>query len=614
MTKIESIHTKTAEITSQDADQSSLAALTHAAPHVVAEISSASKAVADGLILSENSTRVAVAQIKTLPGQIERNTEKIIASIASARDAGAKLVVFPELTIPGYASLDLFFNPQYIAANLEALQKIRAASLGITVVVGYAEPAPDGARPGGRPLLYNSAAVIHDGKVVGTQSKSLLPNYEIFFEDRYFAPAQQRRVIEAGGMRLGIEICEDLWSADYPIDPTDELARQSPDLIVNLSASPFHIGKLPVRAGLVEKAAQRSGKPFIYANLVGGFDGYEGEVLFDGRSFVTSRSGELAGIARGFGEDLLLVDIAQPRAIELPTVREVAELHDALVMGIKDYFIRRTIARGGTMPRAVIGLSGGIDSALVAALCVEALGKENVFGITMPSKYSSTETKSDALLVAENLGIACKTIPIEQAYNTTLDSLRSDQEFAERAEDVTEENLQARLRMVLLMAQANKLGAMMVNTGNKTELILNNCTIYGDMSGGFSPLGDVDKDRVYALARYINERAEREVIPRATIERVPSAELKPNQSDAQVMGDHPQLLAPMAREIFENGLSVTEAIERFKDQYPADLIRRLFTRMDDFEWKSRQMPPALRVTPHAYGVGRRFPMNHGFYR
>lgn len=581
---------------------------------VIANIPAAADEVSRQLVRTEDSCRIAIAQIKTHPGQISRNTDKIIQAIHAARESGARVVVFPELTIPGYASLDLFYNPQYIAENLAALRKIVDATHGITAIVGYAEPDASGKRPGGRPLLYNSAAVIHGGKIVGSQSKSLLPNYEIFYEDRYFARANERKVINAGGLKIGVEICEDLWSEDYGEDPTKDLAAQGADIIVNLSASPFHLGKFPVRAGLASQAAKSVDRPFIYANLVGGFDGYEGEVLFDGRSFVTSQRGEISGVAKSFGEDLLIVDIARPLPVEIPLIDETEELHEALVMGIRDYFIRRTLARGGTIPRAIIGLSGGIDSALVAALCVDALGSENVFGITMPSKYSSDETKGDAHVLAENLSFTCKTIPINAAYSAIVDSLRTDPEFAQKPEDVTEENIQARVRMILLMGQANKLGGMMVNTGNKTELILNNCTIYGDMSGGFSPLGDVDKDRVYSLSNYINKKAGRAVIPLSTIERVPSAELKPNQSDSQVMGDHPQLLAPVAREIFEQGLSVTDAIERFKDRYSASVITKLFQRMDDFEWKSRQMPPALRVTPHAYGVGRRMPMNHGFYK
>lgn len=560
--------------------------------------------------------RVAVAQISTYPGQIESNVNKIVDYIERARMAGAKLVVFPEMAIPGYQCLDLLFNPAYVSENIAGLQRIRAASAGMTVVVGFVESVEHGAksRPGGRPYLYNAAAIIHDGKLVGIQHKSLLPNYEIFNEERYFIPGQKRQVFEVGGIRLGIEICEDLWSDGYPIDPSLELAQQGADLIVNLSASPFHVGKFSERTKLLQATVGRTTTPIVYANLVGTYDAFEGEVLFDGRSLVLGRDASVLGIGPGFSDDLLVVDLGVHEPIELPKIDRTAELHHALVMGIRDYFNRRSRATGAAVPKAIIGLSGGIDSALVAALCVEALGVENVIGVTMPSRYTSQATLSDAFKLAQNLGVPCKIIPIDAECRAVEESLRGDADFAARTAGVTEENIQARIRMVNLMAFANKFGGIMVNTGNKTELIMNNCTIYGDMTGGFSVLGDVDKDRVYDLARYVNERAGQELIPESTISRVPSAELKENQADENVMGAPPQALAPVAREIFEQGLTLTEAIERFGNQFSESVIRKIFVRSDEFEWKSRQMPPALRVTPHAYGIGRRMPMNHGFYK
>ncbi len=578
-----------------------------------AGMSEAAEAVSRSLLTTEREHRVAIAQIATYPGHIEKNAEKIIEYIGKARAAGASLVVFPELTITGYQCMDLFYNPRYIARNLEALQRIREATAGITAIVGFVEPAPHTTRPGGRPVLYNAAAIIHDGKVVDVQHKSLLPTYEIFDEDRHFVPGRERKVVNVGGVKIGTEICEDLWSDGYSIDPTSELVSKGAELIVNLSASPFHVRKLPVRAGLVQSAAEKNGVPFIYANLVGGYDGFEGEVLFDGRSMVMAKGGKLLGMAKGFQDDLLIVDVAGQKEMQIPQVPDVAELHDALVMGIRDYFSRRGRITGAPVPRAIIGLSGGIDSALVAALCVEALGPDKVLGLTMPSQYSSTGTFNDALKLAENLGIPCKIVPIKPETDAVESSLRADPEFAAKPEDVTEENIQARIRMTNIMAYGNKLGGLMVNTGNKTELILNNCTIYGDMTGGFSVLGDVDKDRVYALSRFINERAGREIIPQSTIDRIPSAELKPDQADENVMGAPPQVIAPIAREIFETGVTLTEALERYRGQISEKAIRNIFVRSDEFEWKSRQMPPALRVTPHAYGIGRRMPMNHGFY-
>jgi len=585
-----------------------------AGPRIRVEAPQSATEVSKRLFETEKEYRVAIAQISTHPGRIEQNTEKIIDRIMQARAAGARLVVFPELAIPGYHAMDLFYNESYVAANLKALQRVREASSGITVIVGFVEPALGAKAPGGRPRLYNSAAIIHDGKIVDVQQKSLIPTYGIFDESRYFTPAQERKVIEVGGIKIGTEICEDLWSEDYPIDPASELAKKGAELIVNLSSSPFHMGKLPVRAAEIRRASSDNDTPFVYANLVGGFDGYEGEVLYDGRSMVMTRSGKLSAMAAGFKEDLLVVDIHSPQELTFPKINEMEELHDALVMGIRDYFSRRSLVTGSEIPKAFIGLSGGVDSALVAALLVEALGPEKVVGITMPSKYSSSATISDAEILAKNLNIPCKVLPIGKEVEACLTSLREDPEFSEKGEDVTEENVQARLRTLNLMAYSNKLGGIMVNTGNKTELILNNCTIYGDMAGGFSVLGDVDKDRVYELSRYVNERAGKEIIPQATIDRIPTAELKPGQSDENVMGAHPAIIAPLAREIFERGLSVNQALSEFGDEFSEDLILRVFQRMDDFEFKSRQMPPALRVTSKAYGIGRRIPMNHGFYK
>lgn len=575
----------------------------------------AAESVSRSLLLSTNEYRVAAAQISTHPGHIEKNTEKILDAIHRARAAGAQLVAFPELTIPGYLCMDLMYNPNYVADNLAALHKIRAASEGITVIVGFIDPAVPAVRlPGGRPLLYNAAAIIRDGKIIEVQHKSLLPTYEIFDEARYFAPGSERKVIDVGGIKLGVTICEDTWSEGYPVDPSKELAEKGAELIVNISASPFQLGKFPIRAGVVRSAAERTARPLLYTNLVGGYDGYEAEILFDGRSMAFNGDGSISGSAKPFGEDLMVVDIVRPKRIDLPDLEEMTQLHDALVMGIRDYFARRSRISGRPIPKAIIGLSGGIDSALVAALCAEALGRENVLGVTMPSRYSSNDTKGDAYQLAQNLGIQIKTIPIEHEVEAVASALRCDPEFAQKPEDVTEENIQARIRTVNLMALANKLGGMMVNTGNKTELIMNNCTIYGDLAGGLSVLGDVDKDRVYELSNYINRRAGRELIPQSTISRVPSAELKPGQTDALVMGAAPHIVAPVARAIFERGLTLSEARTEFRDQLPLEVIQNIFVRNDSFEWKSRQMPPALRVSTHAYGIGRRIPMDHGYYK
>jgi NAD+ synthetase len=556
---------------------------------------------------------VGVAQISTDPGDIAGNTSKIISYIEEARAKGVDLVVFPELAIPGYCAMDLLWDKDYLAANLAALQKIREASSGITVIVGFVDVDPTTTLPGGRPKIFNSAAVIRDRELLGVQDKTLLPNYDIFFEDRYFAPPRGSHVIQAGAIKIGTEICEDLWTSGYSTDPTKQLVEAGAEVVVNLSASPFHVGKLATRHNLVANTARNKGVPLIYANLVGSFDGYEGQVVFDGRSMVVAADGGLVAVAPGFKEQLLISDVYAEKRIELPEVQEVAELYDALVLGIKDYFNRVGSLERANFRCAYIGLSGGIDSAVVAALAVEALGPDKVVGLTLPSRYNSEETKGDAQKLAENLRIRFKSVSIEKQFQACLDTFREDEEISSTPEGVADQNVQARLRMIDLMYYANRSQGMVLNTGNKTELALDNCTIYGDMVGGFSVLGDVDKDRVFALARYINQRAGREIIPVTTIERVPSAELKADQKDSDVMGADPETIAPMVRTIIEEGLSVSEAISRFGNEFGEALILRTFQRIDRSEWKRRQAAPAIRVTPHAFGNGRRVPLSHGFY-
>jgi NAD+ synthase (glutamine-hydrolysing) len=576
-------------------------------------LSQAAESVSKSLLGTHTRYRVAVAQIATDPGDIRANTKKIISYIEEARSKGVDLVVFPELAIPGYCSMDLLWDKDYLAANLAALQQIREASGGITVIVGFVDIDPHATLSGGRPKIFNSAAVIRDRELLGIQDKTLLPNYDIFFEDRYFAPPRGSHVFQAGQVKIGAEICEDLWVSGYSTDPTKLLVDAGAQVVVNLSASPFHVGKMKIRHDLAARTAQTKGVPLIYANLVGSFDGYEGEVVFDGRSMVMSADGGLVGMAHGFKEQLLISDIYAEKRIELPEVQEIAELHDALVLGIKDYFRRVGSLERANFRCAYIGLSGGIDSAVVAALAVEALGPETVVGLTLPSRYNSEETKGDAQKLAENLGIRFKSLSIEKQFQACLDTFSEDAELSALPEGVADQNVQARLRMIDLMYYANKTQGLVLNTGNKTELALDNCTIYGDMVGGFSVLGDVDKDRVFALARYINERAGREIIPVSTIERVPSAELKPNQIDAEVMGADPERIAPLVRSIIEDGLSISEAIARFGTDYDEALIVRTYQRIDRSEWKRRQAAPAIRVTPHAFGNGRRMPISHGFY-
>jgi NAD+ synthase (glutamine-hydrolysing) len=556
--------------------------------------------------------KVAVAQIKTDPGKIEDNLHKCIQYIEQAKEQGAKLIVFPEATIPAYCSMDLLYNRTYIKDNLEAIQKIKEASKDIIVVIGFVDTNLESSSTGGRPKLYNSAGIFKDGELVAIQDKSLFPNYEIFFEDRYFSDAREQVIVDLGTIKLGTTICEDIWAnkEGYEKDPTANLVQNGADLIVNLSASPFHIGKFDSRSQLISELSAKHAVSCIYANLVGSYDGFEGEIVFDGRSLVTNSKGDVIGLGKSFSEDLLIVDIFRDTKITLSQSNPTAELHDALILGIQDY-LRRV---NSSEKPVVIGLSGGIDSALVAALAVKALGPDRVIGVTMPSKYNSSETKGAAYDLAENLGIKIKTLPIQIATDTILNEINKDSDLSSLPQGVAEENVQARLRMINLMYYANKLHAIVLNTGNKTELAMNNCTIYGDMVGGFSVLGDVDKDRVYELSRYINDQAGKELIPEFSIVTPPSAELAPNQLDAHVMGDDPARIAPMIRDIVENGLTMSDIKEKYGEIYSESQLLNVLKRLDYSEWKRRQASPSIRVTPHAFGQGRRIPISHGYYK
>lgn len=561
-------------------------------------------------------SRVAIAQITTDPGDIEGNTQKIISAIRQAKQHDCSLVVFSETTVTGYCSMDLLYNPEYLNDNLEAIKQIAKETEGITAVVGFVDVDHESKRSGKRPLLYNSAAIIHDGEVIGIQDKSLLPDYEIFFEDRYYSKARSSNIIQIDGVKVGVTVCEDLWAEEegYSENPTEKLVAQGAEVILNLSASPFHVGKQRVREDIVCGVAKEHHIPVIYANMVGAFDGYEGEVVFDGRSFAANSNGEVVSRAAGFKEELLIVDLQTKEALKNVYADEIEELHDALVLGIREYFRRIDGDSTENKLQAIIGVSGGIDSAVVAALAVEALGADRVLGITMPSKYSSTETRSDAEILANNLGMRIKTIPIQVPVDAILEAVNQDDDLRKLPEGVAEENVQARVRMIDLMFFANKMNGIVLNTGNKTELALNNCTIYGDMVGGFSVLGDVDKDRVYELANHINQRAGKELIPVDTITRVPTAELKPNQSDSDVMGGDPRILAPMVRDIIESNLTVSQTLKRYGDQFSEELIRKIFFKLDISEWKRRQAAPGIRVTSHAFGNGRRVPIGHGYHK
>jgi NAD+ synthase (glutamine-hydrolysing) len=554
--------------------------------------------------------KVAICQIKTLPGKISHNAALIKDYIEKARKLGANLAVFPELTIPGYASMDLLLNEEYLLANIKALKDIALSCKDISAIIGFADYQPGQLRAGEKPCIYNSAAFIKNTEILGVQDKTLHPDYNIFFENRYFAPSRGTKTFTVNNTIVGIEICEDLWTEGYnlAITPTEKLKQLGAELIINISASPFHINKFKSRFEIISKTAKETQTPFIYCNLTGSYDGFEGEIVFDGRSLCLNSKQKLNKICKSFEEDIQLCLPFSEDTCDIPEFEETSELYAALVLGINDYFIRLDPEQ---KLKAIIGLSGGIDSALVAALAVKALGPSRVLGITLPSRFNSDATRSDAKVVASNLNINFLEIPIEEQYQGILNSLTAHEIVKNLPAGVAEENIQARVRMINLMYFANKLGGVVLNTGNKTELALDNCTIYGDMVGGFSVLGDVDKDRIYSLANFINK--ESEIIPSSTIKRIPTAELRANQADSQVMGAEPALIAPFVREIIENNLTPKQTKERFKNSLDDKLIHRIFNQLDRSEWKRRQAAPSIRVTPMAFGNGRRIPMNHGFY-
>lgn len=548
--------------------------------------------------------KVGIAQIKTRAGRIGENTENVIAKIDKAEAANLDLLVFPELTLPGYLALDHFTEKRFIDANLRALESIAEATKEkkVVAVVGFAD------REEGEfgDKIYNAAAVIHDGKVVDVVRKSLLPEYDIFWERRYFETAPQRHIVNVNGFRLGIGICEDLWDSKYATKVYDELAKEGADYFINLSASPFQPAKVGTRHELIEGVVGKHHKPFIYANLVGAQDGYEGEVVFDGRSMVVAGDGKLVAIGNGFDEDFVIVDHVEANEIVLPTWTSVEETFWALALGLKDFFARTGNTHG------YVGLSGGIDSAVVAALLEAALGAENVFGATLPSKVTSSETKNDALILASNMGIKCVTWPIIEQYA----AWKAGAEVAVKEltgldlPGLACENAQARDRGKALMTFTNtdKRG-LLVTTGNKTEMALGYCTLYGDMSGAINPLGDVNKEMVYELARYYNELRGREVIPQSIIDRPPTAELAEGQTDEKGLGAPYSILSPLVEEVVEDRTAREELLTR----YPVEIVDKVIRLTQINEFKRRQAAPGIRVTNKAFGAGRRFPIDSNYY-
>lgn len=541
--------------------------------------------------------KIGLAQINTTVGDLAGNQRLIETAYQQLVNEGAELVVFPELSICGYPPRDLLFKSRFVADIRITLDAIAAQIGSVPAVIGFVEARPAGSV--GRPF-YNAAAWCESGAVQNIARKSLLPSYDVFDEDRYFEPAKAPTVHSWSGKKIGLSICEDIWSGQslptsrrYCQDPVAALAETQIDLLINLSASPWHEGKNEAREPLVQDAADRCGCPVVYCNSVGGND----ELIFDGGSLaVHPERGLIAGLA-AFRSELRVVDLTANAGSSVSPYfnpKGNAATHDALVLGLRDY------AQKSGFKRALIGLSGGIDSAVVAALAAEAFGPENIIGVALPSAISSQHSRDDAAALAENLGIEYHEIAIADTVSSAEAALSPL--FTGLAADVTEENLQARTRGVLLMALSNKFHALLLTTGNKSEISVGYCTLYGDMCGGLAVISDLPKMKVYALARYINR--EREIVPLNTIEKPPSAELRPDQKDEDSLPEYP-VLDGILRLYVEEGLSSLEIIER---GYDGEVVRDIIRKVDLNEYKRKQAAPGLKTTPLAFGVGRRIPI------
>lgn len=537
--------------------------------------------------------RIALGQINSIIGNLPYNFDKIIEMIHKAKSEKMDLVLFPEMCLTGYPPEDFLLLPDFIESAAKKLEEIIPHTEGITAVIGLPRKNSDGM---GKPL-YNSAAILHDGRLLGFQDKSLLPTYDVFDEQRYFEPCRKTHIWEIKGKRLAVTICEDIWQhsalvkeTTYHHDPIADLKNQKPDILLNLSASPFALGKMSIRMRAGSTVAKALKCSVYHCNLVGGND----SLIFDGRSYVCDPEGKFTGIARAFSEDFFI-----PSGQNLQLPEEVELLEEALALGIKDYFHKQGFKQ------ACLGLSGGIDSAVVACVAVKALGAANVVGVSMPSRYTSASSKQDAAELANNLGIKLIEIPIEQPFESFLDLLAP--EFKGFNPDTTEENLQSRIRGMLLMALSNKKGYIILSTGNKSEMAMGYTTLYGDLCGGLAVLSDVTKKNVYALAKWINR--DKTIIPVSTITKAPSAELRPNQKDSDSLPEY-DIVDQVVHLYVEEHLPVKEIIAKtgFKPELVQDLIQRIHRN----EYKRRQSPPGLRVSSKAFTVGRKFPIVQGW--
>jgi len=514
---------------------------------------------------------------------------------AYERGAGSSvdLVVCPELALTGYPPRDLLLKPQFVTRNLEALERLAQGTGSAGLLVGFVGRHEK--RPGR--AVTNSVALLHEGKVAAIRHKTLLPTYDVFDEDRYFEPAQENLPVNFRQTKIGLTICEDVWNDEdfwrdrrYRRNPAAELVAAGAQVLFNCSASPWHLGKNRMRDQMLASLAAKVRCPLVYCNLVGGND----ELIFDGGSLVYDGAGRLVASAKLFEEDFVVLDLATAPTVDAPALAEEEQLFKALVVGLRDYLHKCGFKS------AVLGLSGGIDSALTAVLAVEALGKENVRGVSMPSRYSSQGSLDDARQLAERLGIRHDVIPIEPVFVAAKGQFK--EVFAGRPEDATEENMQARLRGMILMALSNKFGSLVLTTGNKSELAVGYCTLYGDMCGGLAVISDVPKTMVYRLARWVNR--DREIIPEASITKPPSAELRPNQTDQDSLPPYDVLDAILDLYVVE----LKSAEEIVRAGFDEAVVKRVVRLIDVNEYKRRQSAPGLKVTTKAFGVGRRVPI------
>ena len=544
--------------------------------------------------------RVGLAQINPTVGALSANVVKILEYYAQAVKAKCEIVAFPELSLTGYPPEDLVLKDGFVADNLLALAKIVESISNTVAVIGFVD------RDDRTDEIFNAAAICRNGAVLGVYRKHLLPNYNVFDEQRYFTPGVENPLFTINEICFGVTICEDIWQADGPV--ADQAALGAV-LNININGSPFHGGKLDVRQEMISARAKDNTCVVAYVNQIGGQD----ELVFDGGSMIMSASGSLVASAAQFAEELLVCDLSLPNSnaksrispdqsigkINRP-LTEIAQIHAALVLGTRDYVLKNGFTD------VVIGLSGGVDSAVVAAIAVEALGAEHVHGVSMPSRYSSTGSRTDAQVLASSLGVEMQTISIEPAFSSYLEML--DPSFANRPADLTEENLQSRVRGTTLMALSNKFGWMVLTTGNKSETAVGYCTLYGDSVGGYAVIKDLFKTKVYELCEFINLKSQREVISRAIIEKAPSAELRPDQRDDQSLPPY-DVLDSILELYVEDDRTAQEIIALGFD---SDLVKRISRLVDVNEYKRRQGAPGVRVSTKAFGKDRRLPITNKY--